>query len=155
MHRAPSVDVSPHPSRLIAGWIMLVAVVTAGVVAVLPFDAWLRGLSACAIAAWAARAVRRDAWRRHSGAVRLLRLDGNLDVRAVTASGRALRGRVLPATYVGSRLTTLVWRADGARVARTECLVSDSLPAEDFRRLRVQLRYGRSEDSDGAPASHA
>ncbi len=155
MHRAPSIEVSPRPSGLIAGWIVLVAAVTAGVVAMLPFDGWLRGISACAIAAWAVRAVRWHAWRGHSGAVRSLRLDGNLDVRAVTADRQALRGRVLPATYVGSRLTTLVWRVDGERLARTECLLSDSLPAEDFRRLRVQLRYGRSEDSDGAPASHA
>jgi hypothetical protein len=140
---------------VIAGWIVLIAVITAGVAAMLPFDEWLRGLSAGAIAAWAARAVRRDAWRRHNGAVRWLRLDGNLDVHAVTADGRALRGRVLPATYVGSRVTTLVWRADGERLARTECLLADSLATEEFRRLRVQLRYGRSEDSDGVPASHA
>ena len=85
----------------------------------------------------------------------MLRLDGHLNVRAVTAGGRVHRGRVLPASYVGSRMTTLVWRADGDRLARAECLSSDSLPVEDFRRLRVQLRYGRSEDSDGAPASHA
>lgn len=155
MHRAPVVDVSPRPSRLIAVWIVLVALVTAGVVAMLPIDGWLRGFCVWVVAAWAVRAVRRDAWRLHGGAVRRLRLDGNLDVRAVTAGGRNIRGRVLPATYVGSHLTTLVWRAHGDRFARTECLPTDSLPAEDFRRLRVQLRYGRSEDSDGAPASHA
>jgi len=29
------------------------------------------------------------------------------------------------------------------------------LPANDFRRLRVLLRYGRSDDTQGAPASQA
>lgn len=126
-----------------------------GVVATLPFDIPVRGLGMFMIASWAARAVWRQAWRRHRGAIRLLRVDGGLGVQAVTADARVMRGRVLPATYVGSTVTTLVWRAYGERLPRIECLLQDSLPVGNFRRLRVQLRYGRSEDSDGAPASHA
>jgi len=34
-------------------------------------------------------------------------------------------------------------------------IVPDMLDGDDFRRLRVLLRYGSSEDSAGAPASHA
>ena len=41
------------------------------------------------------------------------------------------------------RVTDLVWI--GSRIASLD----------DFRRLRVLLRYGRSDDSDGAPASQA
>ena len=155
MHRALPVDVAPQPSRLLGLWIAAVASVSAGVVLTLPFDRWLLGCGVLAIAAWAAYAIRRLAKRRHRDAVRLLRLDGNLGVQAVTSGARIVRGRVLPATYVGARMTTLVWRAQGERIARVECLLPDSLPPEPARRLRVQLRYGRSEDSDGAPASHA
>ena len=32
---------------------------------------------------------------------------------------------------------------------------NDMLPADQFRQLRVLLRYGRSEDTEAAPASHA
>ena len=41
-------------------------------------------------------------------------------------------------------LTTIVWRPDGARCVRRarSCVLPDMLPADDFRRLRVMLRYG-------------
>jgi hypothetical protein len=155
MHRAPPVDVSLGPSRRAAAWIVGLALATLMLVAALPGEGWIRVAATLVIAGWATRALWRDALRRHAGAIRRLRVEGNLTVHAVTQGGRTLRGRVLDATYVGAHLTTLVWRADGSRFARSECLLQDTLPAHAFRRLRVQLRYGRSEVTDGAPRSHA
>jgi hypothetical protein len=48
-----------------------------------------------------------------------------------------------------------VWRPDRSRFSRAEFILPDMLPADDFRRLRVLLRYGRNDDAHGAPASHA
>ena len=69
--------------------------------------------------------------------------------RSITVTdrtGRSHAGAILDDSYVGSALTTVVWHADGDRwwrPARTMLFVADSLPPDDFRRLRVVLRYGR------------
>jgi hypothetical protein len=62
---------------------------------------------------------------------------------------------VRASSYVGARITTIVWRPDGAWRSRAEFILPDMLPAGDFRQLRVLMRYGRSDAAQGAPASHA
>jgi hypothetical protein len=60
--------------------------------------------------------------------------------------GRSRDGVVLPESYVGARLTTIVWRAQGAPWCRPSDVIlvlPDTLPPDDFRRLRIFLRYGR------------
>jgi hypothetical protein len=60
--------------------------------------------------------------------------------------GRSHPGAILEDSYVGSALTTIVWRADGDRwwrPARVLLVVPDSLSPDEFRHLRVVLRYGR------------
>jgi len=52
-------------------------------------------------------------------------------------------------------LSTLVWRPFGRWRSRAILLLPDMLPPQDFRRLRVLLRYGRSDERQGDPASHA
>jgi len=78
------------------------------------------------------------------GVAAAARLVVGLDRRiAVTRrDGRTAAGTVLGDSCVGARLTTIVWRPDGARLARALIVVPDVMPAEDFRRLRVVLRYG-------------
>jgi hypothetical protein len=44
---------------------------------------------------------------------------------------------------VGSVLTTIVWRRDGARRSHAIAILPDMLHAEDFRKLRLLLRLGR------------
>jgi hypothetical protein len=69
--------------------------------------------------------------------------------RGMTVTGRDGRSRagvILDNSYVGAWLTTIVWRADGIRwwrPARTIVVLPDTLPEDEFRRLRVVLRYGR------------
>ena len=60
--------------------------------------------------------------------------------------GHLRHGSILDDSYVGARLTTIVWCADGDswwRPARTILVLPDTLPRDDHRRLRVALRYGR------------
>jgi hypothetical protein len=74
----------------------------------------------------------------------------------VTGSdGRSRSGAILDDTYVGAWLTVIVWQADGLpwwRPAETVVVVTDTLPREDFRRLRVVLRYGRAVTTSGEEA---
>lgn len=63
--------------------------------------------------------------------------------------GRSRTGAILDDSYVGAALTTIVWRADGDpwwRPARAMLFVPDSLRPDEFRRLRVVLRYGLAPD---------
>ena len=60
--------------------------------------------------------------------------------------GRSHAGTILDDTFVGAWLTTIVWQRDGSpwwRPARAIVVLPDMLPADEFRRLRVALRYGR------------
>jgi hypothetical protein len=58
-------------------------------------------------------------------------------------------------TFVHPWFTSIVWRPDGSRVSRAIPLLPDMMGTDEFRRLRVLLRYGRREVTAGAPASHA
>jgi hypothetical protein len=65
--------------------------------------------------------------------------------------GRSRNGVVDASTYVGARLTTIVWRHDRAawwQPAGVILILPDVLPADDFRRLRIFLRYGREATAD-------
>jgi hypothetical protein len=153
MHRPEPVDVSLCPSRFVAAWIVILAVTTLGLSLALPVDGWLNALAGVLVAAWSLLALRRYVYGQR--AMGHLRLDGDRTLLLSTRDGRTWRGRVLTSTYVDARLTTLVWRAEGRRLARAECILPDALSSEDFRRLRVLLRYGRSEPTQGASPSHA
>ena len=74
----------------------------------------------------------------------LLRVGVDRRIAVITADGRACDGDILADSYVGHRLTTIVWLPDGARRARTLMVAADTFAADDFRRLRVALRYGRA-----------
>ncbi len=155
MHLPPSVHVVLSPSRWAAIGIGGFALCTIAVVLALPVAAWGKAVTIVAIAAWGVVAVRTDALHRSSFAVTELRLAPDLVLVVCMSDGRLVAGHVRESTYVGEWLTTIVWRADGAYVSRAILILPDMLPADDFRRLRVMLRYARSRDSAGVPASQA
>ena len=73
--------------------------------------------------------------------------------------GHSHAGTILDDTFVGAWLTTIVWRRDGLpwwRAASAIVVLPDMLSDEEFRRLRVTLRYAwpavrgpTSDDVDG------
>lgn len=155
MRLPPSVHVILGPSRIVGAGVGVAAVATLGVVLALPVPAWQQSALCVCVLGWALVAFRVAALRRGSFAVTQLRLAPDLVLVVHMGDGRLVAGHVRSTTYVGARVTSIVWRADGARWSRAVLVVSDMLPAEDFRRLRVMLRYARSPVAQGAPASHA
>jgi len=155
MQRAPVVEVTLGPSRIACAWIALVAVAAMAVVFALPVAPWTCPVAGTALLAWARYRIRGVALRCAPSSVRRLRVGGDRALHVFTADGRMLHGHVLASTFVGARLTTVVWRRDGSRWSRAEWVLPDMLPAEDFRRLRVQLRYSRSEVAAARSPSHA
>ncbi len=128
---------------------------TCVVIATLPLEPAAIGLASIVVVVWGIDRIHVVALRHGPRAVRQFELRGDLTVVVVTGDGNARAGRVHRDSYVGARLSTLVWRPFGRWRSRAILLLPDMLPADDFRRLRVLLRYGRSDVAHGAPASHA
>jgi hypothetical protein len=155
MRLPPSVHVVLGPSRIIAAGIGIAALATLGVVLSMTLPAWLQSALCVTIILWALGAFRVAALRRSTLAVTELRLMADRTVVACMGDGRLVAGHLRDATYVGAWVTCVVWRADGAHWSRAVLVVPDMLPREDFRRLRVMLRYARSAAEQGEPASQA
>jgi hypothetical protein len=155
MRRPPVVQVSLGPSRSAGATIGVATLATLVVVLLLPVDAWLH-LALCAVVlAWAWVAFERVAVRATPDAVVHLRLGSDLFIVVTRGDGRLVAGRVRPATCVSAALTSIVWRPDGAMRSRSILVLPDMLPPDDFRRLRVMLRYARSGMEQGAPANQS
>lgn len=147
--------VSLRPSRMAAVAIVAIACLAWAAVLVLSVPTIAHLVTGLALAGWARLALRRHAWRTAPAAVVEVMVSSDAVVVVRCRDGRLAAGHVRSASFVHPRLTTLVWRPDGARLSRSVLLLPDMLAAEDFRRLRVLLRYGSSEADAGAPASHA
>ncbi len=155
MRLPPQLRVALGPSRQARAFIAAVACSSAVVLALLPLPPWGIAPLEAAIAVWASWRWRAFGTRPWPGrpAELALTADRVMVVRNVAGALRA--GIVRDATYVSPSLTSIVWKPDGARRSEVVLVLPDMLPADDFRRLRVLLRYGRSEEVAGAPASHA
>jgi hypothetical protein len=152
---AATIRVRPVRSRHAALLITGLATFACAVVATLPLGAITTGLAWAGILTWMGNRMYVVALRRGGRAVREVVLQGDLRIAVTTGAGAAADGHVRPETYVGARITSIVWRPDGARFSQAILLLPDMLPHDDFRRLRVLLRYGRSDVTQADPASHA
>lgn len=113
--------------------------------ALLPMPWWAKAGAFIVVGGTGARELRRFA-RQGAPAVVLVGDDRRLTVTWRT--GATSDGVVLDASYVGWWLTCIVWRPDGAPwwlSSRTLLFLPDTLAAEEFRQLRVLLRYGVPE----------
>jgi len=122
---------------------------------IMPAPLWTDALAALVLIGWAAHRIRQHGLRRVPSSIVEVMLYEDRTIVVQRKDGRMRAGRVLDCSHVHPAFTSIVWRPDGARLARSVPIVADMLGADDFRRLRVLLRYGRSDDSDGAPASQA
>ena len=155
MRMPPSVHVVLSPSRIAGTGIGLLAVATIALTIALPLQPLPQIAMIAAVVAWAGWSFHVDALHRGRFAVTEVRLAPDLILVACMGDGRLVAGHVRAATYVGAWITTIVWRPDGRRWSRAILVLPDMLPAEDFRRLRVMLRYARSGEAQEAPASQA
>jgi len=147
--------VSPRPSRVATVAIVALAVVMFGVVLTLPTPAACDIFAAVVLAGWARHHLRLHGTRTASKAIVEILLSSDAVIVTRRRDGKLRAGHVRSATFVHPSFTSIVWRPDGARWSQSVPLVPDMLKVDDFRRLRVLLRYGRSEVTAGAPASQA
>jgi len=155
MRRPSPVHVVLSPSRIAGAGIGVLAAATIALTIVLPVQPLHQMAMIVAVVAWAAWAFQVDALHRGRFAVTEVRLAPDLMLLVCMGDGRLVAGQVRASTYTGAWVTTIVWRPDGRRWARALLVLPDMLPAEDFRRLRVMLRYARSGEVQDVPASQA
>ncbi len=144
-----------HPSRIATCALAALAAFAIVLLVVMPAPAWADALAALVLVGWAGHRIRQHGLRSAPSAIVEVMLSEDRRIFVRRKDGRLRAGRVLDTSHVHPAFTSIVWRPDGAWLARSVPIVADMLDADDFRRLRVMLRYGRSDDSDGAPASQA
>lgn len=143
MKPPPRLRLEPRPSSVACVAIAAGCALMGALIVLLPLDPWMQAGALVAIAGVAARGFQRCAGR---GVPALLHVGHDRRLTASMGDGRSHDGSILDASYVGARVTTIVWQPDeAARLApaRTILILPDTLPADEFRRLRVLLRYGR------------
>jgi hypothetical protein len=143
MKPPPRLRLEPRPSRIACAAIVAGCTAVSALVASLPLEAPMTVGALLAIAGVAVRGLWRCTGR---GVPALLHVGHDRRLTASTRDGRTHDGSILDASYVGARITAIVWRSD--RLAwyapsSTILVLPDTLPSDDFRRLRVLLRYGR------------
>ena len=141
MKPPPRLALFPRPSRLGVALVLSTHAATAALAVWLPLPLAARLAALAAIVLAGACSVRKVAG---PGRPRSIRIGIDRRIAVITRGGREANGEILDDCYVGPRLATIVWRPDGARRARTLLVLSDTLAADDFRRLRVALRYSRA-----------
>ncbi len=153
MKSPPRLRVEVHPSRTAAVAVACATIATA----LLAFETLDKAVT-CAVVVSIIGAVGLRAVWRLSRSPLVLDVGADHRVSVTTRDGRTQDTTIHADTSVGAWLTAIVWVPDGARwyePARSLLIVADMLPAEDFRRLRVYLRYGRSApdpDTSGVAA---
>jgi hypothetical protein len=131
-------------SRVLAGVLICVHLAAAALaLAAAPRWEWRLAI-ALGVCASLAQTLRAQGWGSRPGMARVeLERDGR--VRVTDRRGREYHARLTRSTLVTPWIVILVLAAGGMSPARTLLVPRDSLPSDDFRRLRVWLRWGRTE----------
>ena len=156
MKLPPRLRLEPRPSRIACAVFSAACAATTVLLWLLPLPvvAMLGGTGV--VAAVLASGLRRCIGR---GVPALLHVGIDRRIAVTDRAGRSRSGSILDDSYVGVALTTIIWSADGDpwwRPARAILILPDTLPRDDFRQLRVALRYGRpageEEETNGVKA---
>lgn len=140
---APPLNLSLRPSYYLATALVLAHTAAATAVAAVDFPPWLAIGLWCAIGASCVSTVYRFALLKSAHSIIGIELREGADAVFAERSGHSGKARVLGSTFVAPYLTVLNLKEEEAGGARHALILPDSLDAEEFRRLRVRLRWQR------------
>lgn len=148
--RLPLVELKPAP-RLAA--LLVIAHLSAlFLLATVPLATPLLALAAAGLVISAGFSVTRHALRRGARAVTALEFTDRERVRVRLGDGSWLDGRLLGSSTLGTVLTVLNVRTDHGGTVHV-AITGDGIDHDDFRRLRVWLRWGpRPAGVDAEPS---
>jgi hypothetical protein len=142
----------PQPSRIGCIAVLGACALAAALLAALSLPLARAAAAGCLILAVLVSSLWRCTGR---GVPALLHVGLDRRITVTGSDGRSRSGAILDDSYVGAWLTVIVWRADELPwwcPASAVVVMTDTLPREDFRRLRVVLRYGRAAPTSGEDA---
>ena len=112
------------------------AIATLAVITATPLTPGLRAALVALVVGLACRA------RRSMTRVRAMRLDRAGAMEVWSLDGGLASGSVRDGSFVSPWLTIVRWRPQGARIDRTVLILPGMVDRDDFRTLRVALRWG-------------
>ena len=140
----PILKISLRPSRILTAILVAAHGGAIAVVALVAMPLWLKLMAIAALAVSLVAAVRRAALLLAPGSVVAIEigLDDSLSIQTRRGS-RIGECEVLASTYVAGFLAIINLREPETRAVRHVIVLTDSIDGEDFRRLRVWLRWKR------------
>jgi|SRR5258705_5285270 toxin CptA len=133
--------ISLRPSRLLAAILLLAHAAAITAVLMVELPRWLKVVAIALLVAQCVVVVRRQAFLMGADAATAIEVTSDHRMNVETRSSGWCEYDVLGSTYVTSYLTVLNLRRPGNRMAKHVTLLRDSLNADDFRKLRVWLRW--------------
>jgi len=134
-------EITLRPSRSAAWMVALASLATLVLIAATPGALALRILAATWIACAALEALHSRALLRGRRAARVVSLARGGEIAVQDALGVWRIGGLREGSFVAPWLTVIRWRPAEARFDRAVPILPDMLSPEDFRRLRVLLRW--------------
>lgn len=145
MNDQRSAHISPmtlRPSYRLAVILLAAHAAVAGLLVTLPLPSWVTLSAAMLLLGSAIHSVHRHALLRGRQAITALTFSDRETMRVSFRDGSSHAGCVLGSSTIGTTLTLLNIALDGRRLPVHVVLLGDSLSTDDFRRLRVWLRWG-------------
>lgn len=132
-----------RPSRILAAILVLAHGAAIAMVVLAGLPLWPALIAIAALVASLVYDVRQTALLRAPDAVSAFEITADDKFSIQTRSGECLECEVLGSTYVTYFLTILNLKAIDSGKNKRAVILPDSLDAEDFRKLRVWLRWKR------------
>lgn len=131
--------------------IVALAAASVGVLVATPLEPFCKVAAAgwVCCAAWSAG---RCFVARNARFIRTLVVRMGGEVRVCGDDGHWRRGMLRPGSFVAPWLTLVLWRPEGARLDRAVLVLPGMARPDDFRRLRVMLRWDSSAFAPPAAA---
>ncbi|MBK9605533.1 MAG: hypothetical protein IPO58_03565 [Betaproteobacteria bacterium] len=152
MKETASMHVALAPSRLLTGWLI-------GLHAISLVPLWWADLPAPAPSVLAVAIVAHGAWSawragrlRSPHSITRIELGADAGCTLIARNGVRFDGAVSGSTVILGFLVVLAVNADGGRATRRAIVVRDMLAVDDFRRLRVALKWGGAQAPGGSHA---
>jgi len=141
MEKPAPIRVELRPSRGFAALLAAVHAAALLVIVLMPLPAAVVAVAALPVAASALWSIRRQALRRGRNAVTALEFADRETLQLRDGDGLWHGGRLSGSSTVGAALTVLNIGLDGG-TTRHVVITADGIDRDDFRRLRVWLRWG-------------
>ena len=129
------------PSLWLAGMLTAMHGMALTLIWLLPFNLWLKIVAVLLLLASLIYHVRRDAMRTSRNAILALKISPECRCSVQVRSGDWFEAQLLSTSFVSHYLTILNLRFDHVRLVKHVVILPDAIEAEQFRQLRVLLRW--------------